>query len=65
MTCVVSNPNAFSSSEIERLRQTWDSLMERQVFLRELMILKLLKMEDGSRDDIEVIRGEVWRLNNF
>jgi hypothetical protein len=65
MTHAVSNPNAFSSSEIERLRQTRDSLMERQVFLRELMILKLLKMEDGSRDDMEVVRGEVRRLNNF
>jgi hypothetical protein len=39
--------------------------MERQVFLGELMILKLSKVEDGSRDDMEVVRGEVRRLNNF
>jgi archaellum component FlaC len=62
---VVSNPNAFSSSDIERLRQTRDSVMERYVFLSELIILELSKMEDRSRDDIEVMRGEVQRLNSF
>ncbi|KAL5355607.1 nucleoside phosphorylase domain-containing protein [Aspergillus floccosus] len=65
VTGAVSNPNAFSGSEIEKLRQNRDSLMERHNLLEQLMRWELRKLKDSSRNDLEQVREEVQRLKNL
>ncbi|KAL4993985.1 nucleoside phosphorylase domain-containing protein [Aspergillus recurvatus] len=66
ITGAVSNPNAFSGSEIERFRQTRESLMERHHFLEELMRPELRKMKyDGSCDHVEEKWKEMQRLKGY
>ncbi|CEJ53857.1 hypothetical protein PMG11_00196 [Penicillium brasilianum] len=48
MEGAVSNPNVFSGSEIEKLRQTRDSLMERCRFLHEVSVKELENMPNSS-----------------
>ncbi|KAL4889446.1 SNF2 family N-terminal domain-containing protein [Aspergillus ambiguus] len=65
LTGATSNPNAFSGSEIEKLRQARNSLMERHGLLQELMLSALRKMDGGSRDEIGAAREEVQRLKTM
>ncbi|KAJ0416848.1 nucleoside phosphorylase domain-containing protein [Aspergillus carlsbadensis] len=63
----VSNPNAFSGSEIERLTRTRQNLMERHAFLEELMRpeVRRLKYEKASGHSSGDVRSELERLKRF
>jgi hypothetical protein len=62
----VSNPNAFSGSEIERLVRTRQNLMERHAFLEELMRPELRRMKfEKSRHGAGDVRNEMQRLKKL
>lgn len=65
ITGVASNPNVFSGNEIEKLRQMRDSLMECHIFLEQLMVPGLRKMEDKTPGDIEKVRKGVQKLKDL
>jgi hypothetical protein len=65
ITGAVSNPNAFSGNEIERLRQNRDSLMERHAILEKALRDELQKMKDESRGDFQEVRTRVQELQGL
>lgn len=62
ITGAASNPSVFSGNEIDKLRQMRDGLMKSHIFLEELMVRGLRKMEVKSRGDIEKVRKGVQKL---
>ena len=64
MKGAVSNPNVFSGSEIEKLRQTRDSLMERYDFLNETIVPELQNMRNVSPDDLRSVQDKARTLKN-
>lgn len=66
ITGAVSNPNHFSGSDIERLRQTRENLMERHTFLEELVRTELRKMKnEKAKDDLHEVRRRTERFQSF
>lgn len=58
----LSSPSAFIGSDIERLRQNRDTLIERRDFLRERVIPGIRQKQHTFRDESPELRDEVQRL---
>lgn len=66
ITGAISNPNHFFGSDIERLRQTRENLMERHTFLEELVRTELRKLKnDKSSDGLQEVRRKTERFQSF
>lgn len=62
MKGAVGIPNVFSGSEIEKLRQARNSLMERHAFLEETVNMELRNSDGASPDNLDSMQDLVRKL---